>query len=188
MRQSRWDTSILVSWPVHPLWPTRFRAKSLVPQCGGAMHTLCFGSLLLPSTEGGGTRGSCCRCGLSCAWNWNKVDPLLNAFCLYVGEYFEKTRLAGRPNDAGAPGLAELGRNFSEETTHLVSPTAAGILLTKRRELGDIEAVEALGDLVLNILLPPSPPSSVDCEEDHVNKADVMGAHECTAEDAEPVT
>merc|ERR1719329_1753841 len=50
--------------------------KVLVPQCGHPIHTLCFGSQLLPDSQSGGARGHCRRCGLSYAWTSIDIDPM----------------------------------------------------------------------------------------------------------------
>merc|ERR1719356_1136912 len=54
--------------------------KVLVPQCGHAIHTLCFGSQLVPDAECDSCRGLCRRCGLPYSWTLIDIDPMVNAF------------------------------------------------------------------------------------------------------------
>lgn len=162
--------------------------KVVVPQCGHAIHTLCFGSQLIPDPEIRGLRGCCRRCGLSYAWSSIDVDPLINAFCLLFGSYVDKRayemRQDGEVANSVVVRIAEVCQNLSRELEGLVSPPSAWILLAKRHEFSDPETVSFIGDLVLRILSPaesecgnaqerlPMPPTGVVVGPDDRSESD----------------
>jgi hypothetical protein len=164
--------------------------KLFVPQCGCAIHTLCFGSQLIPDSEStcGRTRGHCRRCGCPYAWTWNDVDPILNAFSLWFGESVEKkvqeTRVLGKPSHAAALGIAELCRSLAEELGGLINPSTAWVLLTKRHAYSDEEALATLGDLVLTSLAP-----DMESQQEMASRspASEQGVTEVFLEDDEPI-
>lgn len=132
--------------------------KVLVPPCGCAMHTLCFGDQLVPDRESG-PRGLCRRCGAPYAWTWNDADPIINAFCLMFGKYIDRkasdAKMGGGQLPPGAAlGVAELCRNLSEELCGLVSPASAWVLMTKRHVFVEPDTVDVISDAVLSHLMP----------------------------------
>merc|ERR1712232_729152 len=135
--------------------------KVFVPQCGHAVHTLCFGSQLIPDRDCG-PRGDCRRCGLGYAWTSIDVDPMINAFCLLFGAYVEKRARnmceVGEVSNSVAMSVAEVCQAFSQELEGLVSPTSAWVILTKRHAFSEPDVVEAIGDVVLRLLMPLESP------------------------------
>jgi len=142
--------------------------KVLVPQCGHAIHTLCFGSQLVPERQGG-PRGLCRRCGLPYGWTSIDVDPMVNAFCLLFGPYVDKRTVemssVGEVSHAAVLGIAEVCQAFSLELGGLLSSASAWMLLAKRHDFTEPEALAAVGDAVLRLLAPLPPPSSALSEE-----------------------
>jgi len=153
--------------------------KILVPQCGHAIHTLCFGSQLAHEVGDGncGLRGDCRRCGLPYAWTSIDVDPMVNAFCLLFGSYVDKRArelcFAGDVvqsadlSHAAVVGIAEVCQSFSMELNGLVTPTAAWVFLMRRRNYTEPETVDMISDMVLRLLTPAEPlePAEEDEEE-----------------------
>jgi len=84
---------------------------------------------------------------------------MINAFCLLFGNYVDRiTRPmceAGKVIREGVLSIAEVCQNFSLEANGLVSSTSAWMLLTKRHVFLDPEVVEAINDMVLDVLMPP---------------------------------
>lgn len=137
--------------------------KIFIPQCGHAIHTLCFGSQLVPEygtdlqAVHNGPRGGCRRCGTLYAWTSIDVDPMINAFCKLFGAYVDKRAGEMRANGLSpsvAINIAEVCKNFSQELNGLVSPSSAWILLTRRHCFSDPEIVDAIGAGVLSLLSP----------------------------------
>lgn len=129
--------------------------KVFVPHCGHAIHTLCFGQMLIPADAP--FRGRCRACGDPFFWNTIDIDPMVNAFCLLFAEYVEKkivdSEAVGEVPRSAVMSIALFCRNFSDEMGGLVSPTSAWLLLARRSGLERT----ALGDLVMSVLLPPEP-------------------------------
>lgn len=152
--------------------------KILVPQCGHAIHTLCFGSQLSHEDGGCGLRGDCRRCGLPYAWTSIDVDPMVNAFCLLFGDYVDKRARELRYTGGGElwPGaevlqadvvrIAEVCQSFSMELNGLVTPTAACVFLMKRRNYTEPETIDMLSDMVLRMLSPAEPLEPAEDEEE----------------------
>mmetsp|Transcript_66629 Transcript_66629/g.187660 ORF Transcript_66629/g.187660 Transcript_66629/m.187660 type:complete len:284 (+) Transcript_66629:3-854(+) len=134
--------------------------KVLVPHCGHAIHTLCFGSQLLADSHSG-LRGGCRQCGLSYAWTSIDIDPMINAFCLLFGSFVDKKvlemQVAGEVSRNTTLDIAEICQNFSLELCGLVSPASAWRLLTRRHTFSDPETVSIIGDVILSLLAPPEP-------------------------------
>lgn len=134
--------------------------KVFVPHCGHAVHTLCFGSQLVPDRQCG-LRGRCRRCGQPYAWTSIDVDPMVNAFCLLFGPYVDKRamdmRAAGEVSDSAVFGIAEVCQSFSLELSGLVSASSAWILLARRHTFSDPEMVDIIWESVLRLLTPPEP-------------------------------
>lgn len=131
--------------------------KVFVPQCGHAIHTLCFGSQLIPDHNvDAGIRGLCCKCGLPYGWTAIDLDPMLNAFCLLFGPYVDKrTKEMGALQEvshAAVLSIAEICQSFSMEIGDLVSPSAAWITLIKRHAFADPITMEIVGEMVLKLL------------------------------------
>lgn len=133
--------------------------KVLVPQCGHPVHTLCFGSQLLPDQRVGGVRGHCRRCGYPYAWTSIDLDPIVSAFCLLFGSYVDK-----RASEMHAEreiirsailSIAEICNNFSLELGGLISPASAWVMLTKRHDFEcPEEAIHVISESVLDLLAP----------------------------------
>mmetsp|Transcript_126287 Transcript_126287/g.252309 ORF Transcript_126287/g.252309 Transcript_126287/m.252309 type:complete len:455 (+) Transcript_126287:66-1430(+) len=146
--------------------------KILVPQCGHAMHTLCFGSQLAHEAGDGGCRlrGDCRRCGLPYAWTSIDVDPMVSAFCLLFGSYVNKRacemRFAGELSQTAVVSIAEVCQSFSMELNGLVSPTAAWAFLIRRRNYTEPETVDMISDMVLRLLTPSEPLEPEEEEEE----------------------
>lgn len=142
--------------------------KVFVLQCGHAIHTTCFGSQLVPDRQSG-PRGHCRRCGLPYAWSSIDVDPLTNAFCLLFGPYVDKRvtemRLAGEISDSAVLGIAEVCQSFSQELGGLLSPSSVWVLLARRHDFADPEAVMQVGDAVLRLFAPREPADDEECRE-----------------------
>jgi len=149
-----WDGELLVMPTTVP--------KVLVPQCGHAIHTLCFGSQLT-SGCGGGLRGACRRCGLDYQWTSIDVDPMVNVFCMMFGECVDREAKemceAGEVSARAAVDIAEVCRAFSQELNGMISPSSAWVLLTKRHSFAEPGVVDAIGDVVLPLLTGPGPDS-----------------------------
>mmetsp|Transcript_59301 Transcript_59301/g.94140 ORF Transcript_59301/g.94140 Transcript_59301/m.94140 type:complete len:478 (-) Transcript_59301:92-1525(-) len=133
--------------------------KVLVPHCGHAIHTLCFGSQLLPDRGRSDARGLCRRCGVSYAWTAIDVDPIVSAFCLLFGSYVDKRAqemaAEGQIIKSAVISMAEICHSFSLELNGLVSPASAWMLLSKRHAFeAPPEAIEAIGEFVLDMLVP----------------------------------
>jgi len=147
--------------------------KILVPQCGHAIHTLCFGSQLAHEVGDGncGLRGDCRRCGLPYAWTSIDVDPMVNAFCLLFGSYVDKRaremRFAGEFSQTAIVSIAEVCQAFSMELNGLVTPTTAWMFLMRRRNYSEPETIEMISDMVVRLLTPAEPlePEEEDEEE-----------------------
>mmetsp|Transcript_2045 Transcript_2045/g.4626 ORF Transcript_2045/g.4626 Transcript_2045/m.4626 type:complete len:442 (+) Transcript_2045:90-1415(+) len=129
-----------------------------VPQCGHAVHTVCFGPQLIPDQKDCGVRGRCRRCGLTYAWTTIDIDPMINAFCLFFGPYVDKRTqemcIAGEVSETAALSIAEVCQNFSLELGGLVSPASAWILLTKRHAFAEPEIIDLLSLSVMQFLVP----------------------------------
>uniref|UniRef100_A0A7S4VGJ9 Uncharacterized protein n=1 Tax=Alexandrium monilatum TaxID=311494 RepID=A0A7S4VGJ9_9DINO len=134
--------------------------KLFVPQCGHPIHTLCFGSQLIPDGPCG-LRGDCRRCGLAYSWTSIDFDPMINAFCLLFGGYVDKRaremREAGEVAQSAVCSIAQVCQSFSQELGGLVSPSSAWLALVKRHSFAEPETVEIVGEMVLRLLLPPEP-------------------------------
>lgn len=132
--------------------------KVFVPQCGHAVHTLCFGSQLIPD-QSRGVRGLCRRCGLPYGWTSIDIDPMINAFCLLFGNYVDQRAqemsLAGEVIRSAVVSIAEVCQAFSQELHGRISASSSWVLLTKRHGFADPETVRSIGELVLQLLLPP---------------------------------
>jgi len=134
--------------------------RIFVPQCGHAVHTVCFGTQIIPEENRGGLRGHCRKCGLHYAWSSIDVDPMINAFCLLFGSYVDRRAREmceqGEVIQSAAMSIAEICQNFSQELGGLVNPASAWILMAKRHVFdADPETIEIIGDTVLQFLLPP---------------------------------
>merc|ERR1712107_356889 len=58
--------------------------------------------------------------------------------------------------ESSVTGIARICQNFAHELGGLVSPVSAWIMLTKRHCFtADPETIDAVGDMVLRLLLPP---------------------------------
>jgi len=133
--------------------------KVLVPQCGHAVHTLCFASQLLPENSAG-ARGLCRRCGFSYAWTSIDIDPMVSAFCLLFGSYVDKraTEMAAEGQIARSDILriAEICQNFSLELGGLIVPSAAWAMLSRRHAFEcPPDAINVISECILDILMPP---------------------------------
>mmetsp|Transcript_58288 Transcript_58288/g.190067 ORF Transcript_58288/g.190067 Transcript_58288/m.190067 type:complete len:513 (+) Transcript_58288:84-1622(+) len=132
--------------------------KIFVPQCGHAIHTLCFGSQIVPD-RASGPRGLCRCCGLPYAWTLIDVDPMVNAFCLLFGPYVDRRAqemaAVGEVSHAAVVGIAEACQCFAMELGGLLSAASAWTLLSKRHDFAEPEVVELLGASVLRLLAPP---------------------------------
>jgi len=141
--------------------------KILVPCCGHAVHTLCFGSQLLPDQRCNGVRGLCRRCGVPYGWASIDVDPMVSAFCLLFGSYVDN-----RAQEMLAEGqivrseivrIAEICQSFSLELDCLVSSAHAWMLLKKRHAFEcPEEAIDVISESVLDLLMHPSPGQDAD--------------------------
>jgi len=134
--------------------------KILVPQCGHPVHTLCFGSQLLPDQRGCGVRGHCRQCGLSYSWTSIDVDPIVSAFCLLFGSYVDKRasemHAEGQIVRSAIMSITEICHNFSLELGGLIAPASAWMMLTKRHAFEcPPEAIDIISESVLDLLLPP---------------------------------
>jgi len=134
--------------------------KVFVPQCGHAIHTLCFGSQLIPDKPSG-VRGLCRRCGLPYAWTPIDVDPMVNAFCWLFGPHVDKRAremcAVGQVSNAAVMSIAEVCQSFSRELDGLVSPASAWISLTRRHSFSEPESMEVLSEHILQLLRLESP-------------------------------
>lgn len=132
--------------------------KLFVPQCGHAIHTLCFGSQLLSENENG-MRGRCRCCLLPYGWTAIDVDPMVLAFCLlfgtYVGRRAQEISAAGEVIREAIIAIAQVCQHFSMEMNGLVTPSSTWVMLTKRHLFDDPETVDAISEYVLEMLLPP---------------------------------
>lgn len=137
--------------------------KVFVPQCGHAIHTVCFGSQLIPDRDSG-PRGDCRTCGMPYAWTSIDVDPMINAFCLLFGPYVERRaqdmNAAGQLSESALISISEVCLSFSLELAGLVSATSAWLLLARRHTWTDPEVVEVIGEEVLRLLSPAPGPGS----------------------------
>mmetsp|Transcript_80762 Transcript_80762/g.145754 ORF Transcript_80762/g.145754 Transcript_80762/m.145754 type:complete len:480 (-) Transcript_80762:42-1481(-) len=132
--------------------------KVFVPQCGHAIHTLCFGSQLIPDKDPG-RRGDCRRCGLPYAWTSIDVEPMVNAFCLLFGPYVD-TRAQdmtadGQLSQTAIMSIAEVCTAFSLELCGLVSASSAWMMLARRHCFAEPATVDIIGEEVLRLLAPP---------------------------------
>jgi len=137
--------------------------KVLVPQCGHPIHTLCFGSQLLPDQRCGGMRGHCRRCGYSYAWSSIDVDPIVSAFCLLFGSYVDKRasemHAEGEIFRSAIDSMVEICHGFSQELCGLVAPASAWTMLVKRHAFEcHPDAINVINECVLNILAPLEDP------------------------------
>jgi len=143
--------------------------KVFVPQCGHAIHTLCFGSQLIPDRDPG-VRGDCRRCGMPYAWTAIDVDPMVNAFCLLFGPYVDKRAkemsLAGTLSQSVIISISEVCISFSLELAGLVSSVSAWELLCRRHTFSEPETVRIIGEEVLRLLCRPPEGEEELCEAD----------------------
>lgn len=127
--------------------------KIFVPHCGHAIHTLCFGHMLIPADAG--FRGRCRACGDPFLWDTIDIEPMLNAFCLLFSPYIERkvheSEAIGEISQSAVLSVALFCRNFSDEMGGLVSPTSAWLTLSRRCGYEGT----LLGDHVMEVLLPP---------------------------------
>eukprot|EP00930_Biecheleria_cincta_P084125 TRINITY_DN73616_c0_g1_i1.p1 TRINITY_DN73616_c0_g1~~TRINITY_DN73616_c0_g1_i1.p1 ORF type:complete len:478 (+),score=99.44 TRINITY_DN73616_c0_g1_i1:134-1567(+) len=133
--------------------------KVFVPQCGHAIHTLCFGSQLIPESDQS-SRGDCRRCQMPYAWSSIDVEPMVNAFCLLFSPFVDKRaqdmNADGRISQSAIISIAEVCINFSLELAGLVSASSAWLLLARRGSFKHPDVVEIIGDEVMRLLnLPP---------------------------------
>lgn len=145
--------------------------KILVPPCGHAIHTLCFGSQLLPDSQRSGVRGHCRRCGVPYGWTAIDVDPMVSAFCLLFGSYVDKQAsemlAEGCMARSAILSIAEICQSFSLELDGLVSSHNAWVLLTQRHAFEcPKDTIEIIGQAVMDLLTNPSPGQDGD-EEPH---------------------
>lgn len=134
--------------------------KVLVPQCGHPVHTVCFGSQLLPHQRCGGVRGRCRRCGYPYAWTAIDLDPIVSAFCLLFGSYVDKRasemQAEGQIVRSAILSIAEICHGFSLELGGLIAPASAWVMLTKRHAFEcPPEAIDVISESVLELLAPP---------------------------------
>eukprot|EP00929_Paragymnodinium_shiwhaense_P103621 TRINITY_DN67252_c0_g1_i2.p1 TRINITY_DN67252_c0_g1~~TRINITY_DN67252_c0_g1_i2.p1 ORF type:complete len:399 (-),score=46.68 TRINITY_DN67252_c0_g1_i2:45-1241(-) len=131
--------------------------KVLVPQCGHAIHTLCFGSQLIPDDDSG-LRGLCRRCGAPYAWTSTDVEPMLDAFCLLFGTYVDKRAAdmarSGEVIKSAVISIAQVCQCFSLELEGLVSPASAWNILSQRHKFEHPDTVHLICPLILDILDP----------------------------------
>lgn len=141
--------------------------KVFVPQCGHAIHTLCFGSQLIPD-DGSSQRGCCRRCSLGYAWTSIDIEPMVNAFCLLFGPYVDKRtremRARGELSKTVVLSLAEVCQNFAMELGGLMSAASVWQLLIRRHSFEEPEVVEILDKEVMRFLA--GPPTMLSLPED----------------------
>jgi len=140
--------------------------KVFVPQCGHAIHTLCFGEQLIP--ENAGKRGDCRRCGMPYAWSGIDVDPMVNAFCFMFGPYVDRRAQdmseARELSASAITSISEVCVNFSLELGGLVSATSAWALLCRRYAFADPAMVRIVGEEVTRLLTLPEDERGGDLE------------------------
>jgi hypothetical protein len=139
--------------------------KVFVPQCGHAIHTLCFGEQLLPENSDG-MRGRCRFCGLPYAWTSIDVEPMVLAFCLLFGSYVDRRAQeiarVGEVIHSSIVNIARICDAFSQEVNGLISPASAWILLTKRHCFSEPpETIDIISDAVMQLIIPPEAGESV---------------------------
>lgn len=135
--------------------------KVLVPQCGHAVHTLCFGSQLVPDRNET-RRGFCRRCGLDYAWTSIDLEPMVNGFCLLFGPYVDKrTRemgAAGELSQSVVLSVVEVCKNFSLELGGLMSAPSVWQLLVRRHSFKDRHVVDCLDTEVMRLFAGSTSP------------------------------
>eukprot|EP00971_Amphidinium_carterae_P211921 4205342-Amphidinium_carterae.1 len=60
-----------------------------VPQCGHAIHAVCFATMLVQETDPS-ERGRCRHCLQPYGWSGIDLDPLLSTFCWIFGKYVDR--------------------------------------------------------------------------------------------------
>lgn len=138
--------------------------KILVPQCGHAIHTVCFGTQLVREDDAG-VRGCCRRCGLPYEWTTIDADPIVNSFCVLFGHYVEdRVREMcdeGQVIEESTRSIAEVCLNLARELGGLVSPSTICVLLMKRHafnlDLVSPDSLETVCQCVLDQFLPAPP-------------------------------
>lgn len=132
--------------------------KVFVPQCGHAIHTLCFGSQLIPESDRA-PRGDCRVCHMPYAWSSIDVEPMVNAFCLLFSPFVDKRaremNADGRISQSAIISISEVCVNFSLEIAGLVSASSAWLLLARRGSFEYPDVVEIIGEEVLRLLNLP---------------------------------
>mmetsp|Transcript_109730 Transcript_109730/g.261569 ORF Transcript_109730/g.261569 Transcript_109730/m.261569 type:complete len:452 (+) Transcript_109730:71-1426(+) len=155
--------------------------KVLVPQCGHAIHTLCFGSQVIPD-DGDQCRGRCRRCGVPYAWTGIDVEPMVNAFCMMFGPYVDKRSqdmiAQHQLSSSVITSISQFCVTFSLEIGGLISPSSSWQLLSLRHSFAHPEMVQTIGEEVLRLLtlpedehfevpmlVPALPCEDCDCED-----------------------
>jgi len=135
--------------------PTASVPKVLVPQCGHAVHTACFGEHL-SSNVGAGPRGRCRCCGASFGWTSIDIDPLLSTFTEMNRTYFDSI-LVKVSDDVEDPlqdaiGVARACQNLAVESNGLVTAATAWLAIRHRYADSRPEVVDHFEGAMLQLL------------------------------------
>mmetsp|Transcript_34641 Transcript_34641/g.73772 ORF Transcript_34641/g.73772 Transcript_34641/m.73772 type:complete len:482 (+) Transcript_34641:354-1799(+) len=139
--------------------------KVLVPQCGHAMHSICFCSQLA-SDRAVGHRGCCRYCGLEYAWTTADVDPMIDAFCLVFGPHVDlKVREMAKEriwSEETILGFVQACERFSAESNGLLGPATIWRVFMRRYRFSQEDTIIVVSEEVLARLDPAADPPTAD--------------------------